>query len=210
MALLDLDALQRAQVIHDPCDFTVVRDFVSWADAAAIRQDFPLIAYSGLLPVEATAFGPSFGCLIEALQTEAMARLVAEKFDIDLTGRAVSIAVRGRCQGTGGGTKNDSAAKRVSALLYLNAAWEPGGSRPQSLRQPDELDDMIADVLPAFGTLVAFRRPDCLSPAREPFVRVRRYLMINWMAGSVAARRGRARPRVSTQAKRILARAEPA
>ena len=46
---------------RDPFSFTVVPDFVQPAKADAIREDFPAIAYPGLLPVEATDSGPRFG-----------------------------------------------------------------------------------------------------------------------------------------------------
>jgi SM-20-related protein len=79
MALLDLDALQRAHVILDPFRYTVVREFVTPANAAVVRKDFPPIAYPGLLPVEATVYGPSFAALIEELRSPAVARVFSER-----------------------------------------------------------------------------------------------------------------------------------
>ena len=121
MALLDLGALVRAPLTRDPFTFTVVRDFVPPANAEAIRGDFPAIAYPGLLPVEATEFGPRFGELIEELQSEPVARAFSEKFD---------------------------------------DGWEADGGRLRLLRRPDDLNDMIAEVPPTAGTLIAFRRSD--------------------------------------------------
>ena len=74
MSLLDLDVLRDATVTRDPFMFTVVRDFVNPANAAAILADFPPIAFPGLLPVEATAYGPRFGALIAELKSKAVAR----------------------------------------------------------------------------------------------------------------------------------------
>ena len=54
MSLLDLDALQLAPLTREPFTFTVVANAIRPADAAAIRDDFPAIDNSGLLPVEAT------------------------------------------------------------------------------------------------------------------------------------------------------------
>jgi SM-20-related protein len=210
MALLDLPTLQRAQVTHDPFSFTVVPDFVSPADAAAIRQDFPAIAYPGLLPVEATSFGPAFGDLIAELQSTAVARVFSEKFDIDLTGRSTMITVRGRCQEKDGRIHTDSTTKLVTALLYFNDRWEPQGGRLRLLRRADDLDDMIAEVPPEAGTLVAFRRSDCSFHGHEPFVGIRRYVMINWMASTFAARRELLKHRLSATAKRSFGHAEMA
>jgi hypothetical protein len=63
---------------------------------------------------------------------------------------------------------------------------------------------MIAEVPPDSGTLVAFRRADNSYHGHEPYVGVRRYVMINWMASSFAAQRELMRHRISAQAKRLV------
>lgn len=208
MALLDLDALRQANVAQEPFQFTVVPDFVRPADATAIRNDFPSIAYPGLLPVEATAYGPKFGDLVRELQSEPVARAFSEKFDIDLMERSVMITVRGRCQERDGRIHTDSSAKLVTALLYFNDSWEARGGRLRLLRRPDDLNDIIAEVPPDAGTLVAFKRSDCSFHGHEPFVGIRRYVMINWMATTFAARRELLRHRISATAKRTFAHIE--
>jgi SM-20-related protein len=210
MALLDLPALRRAQVTHDPFSFTVVPDFVTPTNAAAIRQDFPAIAYPGLLPVEATSFGSAFADLIAELRSAAVARAFSETFDIDLTGHPTMITVRGRCQAKDGRIHTDSTAKLVTALLYFNDRWEPQGGRLRLLRRPDDFDDIIAEVPPNAGTLVAFRRSDCSFHGHEPFVGIRRYVMINWMASTFSARRELLKHRLSATAKRSFGHAEMA
>src|ERR1700761_4327398 len=206
MALLDLPALHRAPVTHDPFSFTVVPDFLSPSNAASIRRDFPAIAYPGLLPVEATAFGPAFGDLIKELQSPAVVQAFSDVFDIDLTGRPTMITVRGRCQEKDGRIHTDSTAKLVTALLYFNDRWESQGGRLRLLRRPDDLDDMIAEVPPDAGTLVAFRRSACSFHGHQPFVGIRRYVMVNWMASTFAARRELLKHRLSATAKSKLKR----
>jgi len=210
MAILDLGALDHAPLTRDPFSFAVVRDFVTPEAAAAVQADFPNIVYPGLLPVEATAYGPRFGAMIEELQSEAVAKAFGEKFGIDLVGCPTMITVRGRCQEKDGRIHTDSTAKLVTALLYFNAAWEEQGGRLRLLRRPDDLNDMIAEVPPDAGTLIAFRRSDCSFHGHEPFVGVRRYVMINWMASTFAARRELLRHRISATAKRAFAPAQTA
>jgi SM-20-related protein len=65
-------------------------------------------------------------------------------------------------------------------------------------------------VPPQSGTLIAFRRSDKSFHGHEPFVGVRRYVMINWMASSFAAKRELLRHRVSAAAKRAFAPAATA
>ena len=69
---------------------------------------------------------------------------------------------------------------------------------------------MIAEVPPESGTLIAFRRSDKSFHGHEPFVGVRRYVMINWMASTFAARRELLRHKVSAVVKRVLAPAATA
>jgi hypothetical protein len=210
MGFLDLEALRSAAVTTDPFSFTVVRNFVPPETAAAIRRDFPAIAYPGLLPVEATHYGPRFGDLIKELQSDAVAAAFSATFGLDLVGCPTMITVRGRCQERDGRIHTDSECKLVTALLYFNDSWEAAGGRLRLLRKPDDLQDMIAEVPPDSGTLIAFRRSDKSFHGHEPFVGVRRYVMINWMASSFAARRELLRHRISAVAKRVLAPAATA
>ena len=113
------------------------------------------------------------------------------------------ITVRGRCQERDGRIHTDSECKLVTALRYFNETWEAAGGRLRRLRKPDDLQDMIAEVPPDSGTLIAFRRSDKSFHGHEPFVGVRRYVMINWMASSFAARRELLRHKISAVAKRV-------
>jgi SM-20-related protein len=205
MRLLDLGALRDAPVTNDPFSFAVVPRFIHPTQAEAIRRDFPDIPYPGLLPVEATRYGPRFGDLIEELQSDAVAAVFSEKFGLDLVGCPTMITVRGRCQERDGRIHTDSESKLVTALLYFNQTWEAAGGRLRLLRRSDDLRDMIAEVPPDSGTLVAFRRSDRSFHGHEPFVGVRRYVMINWMASGFAARRELLRHRISAIAKRAFA-----
>jgi hypothetical protein len=191
--------------MREPFWYTVVPGFVGAAEAAGIRDDFPDIAYPGLLPVGATRFGPRFGALIDALRGPALARAMSETFGLDLVGRPTMITVRGRCQARDGRVHTDSETKLVTALLYFNDGWDAGGGRLRLLRGPDDLNDMIAEVPPESGTLIAFRRSDRSFHGHEPYVGVRRYVMINWMASGFAARREILRHHVSAVAKRAFA-----
>jgi SM-20-related protein len=210
MPLLDLDALRATSVTDDPFSFAVVPGFIHPAQAEAVRQDFPDIPYPGLLPVEATQYGPRSEDLIEELQSDAVAAMFSEKFGLDLVGRPTMITVRGRCQERDGRIHTDSESKLVTALLYFNQTWEAAGGRLRLLRRPDDLEDMIAEVPPDSGTLIVFRRSDRSFHGHEPFVGVRRYVMINWMASGFATRRELLRHRISAVAKRAFAPAATA
>lgn len=202
MAMLDLDAFSRAALTTDPFDFVVVPGFVRREAADAVRNDFPEIACPGLLPLEATRFGPGFAALVNELRGAAVTAAFSRKFGIDLTASPMMVTVRGRCQERDGRIHTDSAAKLVTALLYLNERWESQSGRLRLLRGPSDLEDVAAEVPPDFGTLVAFRRSDRSFHGHAPYVGPRRYVMFNWMASGFAARREIMRHRVSAIVKR--------
>lgn len=209
MSLLDLEALQLAPVTREPFTFIVVPNAVRAADAAAIRDDFPEIESSGLLPVEATHYGPLFRRLIQELKSEETARAFSEKFGVNLVGRPQMITVRGRCAARDGRIHTDSATKLITVLLYFNDTWEASGGRLRLLRSATDLDDMIGEVPPDLGTMIAFRRSDKSFHGHEPYEGVRRYVMINWMTTDFAARRELFRHRLSARAKQALKLIKP-
>jgi hypothetical protein len=208
--LIDLEAFRAAPLTRDPFTFTVLKDAIRPKDAAAIRADFPEIADSGLLPVAATRPGPRFRQLIANMQSEEVARAFSEKFGIDLVGRPQMITVRGHCAAKDGRIHTDSVTKLVTVLLYFNEPWEAKGGRLRLLRSPTDLGDMIGEVAPESGTLVAFRRADNSYHGHEPFEGVRRYLMINWMTNDFAAQRELLRHRLSAGVKQAVNMFQPA
>ena len=209
MPLIDLDALKASPLAREPFHYTVVPQAIRPADAAAIRADFPEIADSGLLPVEATDPGPRFRQLIEELQSVPVARAFSEKFGVDLVGRSQMITVRGRCALKDGRIHTDSVAKLITVLIYFNDPWEAKGGRLRLLRSPTDLEDMIAEVPPEAGTMIAFRRSDKSYHGHEPFEGVRRYVMINWMTSDFAAQRELFRHRVSAKVKQAASWLKP-
>ena len=210
MPLIDLEAFRAAPLTRDPFTFTIVRQAIRPADAADIRADVPAIEDSGLLPVEATTPGTRFSQLIEELQSDEVARAFSEKFDVDLTGRAQMITVRGRCSLRDGRIHTDTESKLITVLIYFNEPWEAKGGRLRLLRSPTDLNDMIGEVPPDAGTMIAFRRSDRSYHGHEPFEGVRRYVMINWMTSGFAAQRELFRHRLSARVKQAASLLKPA
>ena len=204
MALIDLDAFRKTELATEPFNHIIVPGFLRAEAAQTVRRDFPDIAYPGLLPVEAVEAGPDFAALIHELTGPAVTAAFSEKFGVDLTGRPTMVTLRGRTQERDGRIHTDSEAKLITALLYFNESWEGQGGRLRLLRSADDLNDMIAEVPPDLGTLVAFRRADNSFHGHEPFIGVRRSVMINWMTSGLAAQRELMRHRLSARAKKML------
>jgi Rps23 Pro-64 3,4-dihydroxylase Tpa1-like proline 4-hydroxylase len=114
------------------------------------------------------------------------------------------ITLRARTRPIDGRIHTDSETKLVTALIYLNGDWTEPGGRLRLLRGPDDLEDMIAEVPPMAGTLLAFRRSDCSWHGHKPFDGERRAIMLNWMVDAATARRELRRHAVSAGIKRLF------
>ena len=204
MPILNLEEFRRTSLVGLPFKHMLMHNFINPAYAAQALRDFPTIEHAGLLPVGATHPGPSFEALIKELTSPEVTDAFSEKFGIDLTGRPTMVTLRGRAQEKDGRIHTDSEAKLVTALLYFNEGWETQSGRLRLLRSATDLNDIITEVPPLLGNLVAFQRTDNSFHGHEPYVGVRRYVMINWMANSLAAQRELMRHKLSAQAKKFL------
>lgn len=206
--MLDVSRLEAAPLVRDPFDHVVVPGFLRQAEIAAALADFPEISAPGLFPISALECRGAFARLIDAISQPEVAQAFGDKFGVAVGGRPLMVTVRGRCQPKDGKVHTDSRSKIVTALLYLNADWDEAGGRLRLLRS-DDIADVAAEVPPAAGTLVAFRRTDRSYHGHLPFSGVRRYVMFNWLTGEAAAFREVARHRLSATVKNLAAYAMP-
>lgn len=207
--MIDFDAIERAAVTKEPFRYFVAADILAPADLAAARADFPDIAGTGVYLSDELRYGPAFGRLIDEIRTPRMRRLMSEKLGLDLEGKPLMITTRGHCHPRDGRIHTDSKDKIATALLYLNERWQDKGStqtggRLRLLRGPDDMEDMLAEVPPDGGTLVAFRRSDCSWHGHYPFEGPRRYLMFNWLSSPAAFAKNVARHKLSSHFKGFL------
>jgi hypothetical protein len=205
MQYLDLTAFGAAPLQRDPFDFLILPGFVRADACAAVNADYPKIAEPGSFPLGQLSYGPGFRGFVEALESEEMRAAFARKFDIGLAGRPTTITVRGRCGTRDGSIHTDSASKLITVLIYMNPAWEAAGGRLRLLRNGHDLEDIIAEVPPTEGTLVAFRRSDNSWHGHKLFVGARRVIQLNWVTGVGAAKLTGLRHGLSAWAKRRVA-----
>lgn len=205
MKVLNVDALRHATVFRQPFSFIVAPGAVQASALGELRADFPPIDRPGLFPLSEVSYGPAFGALIDDLLSPGFEQMLGAALDVDLTGRARLVTVRGHCRDRDGRIHNDSSDKLASLLLYLNDEdWDSEGGRLRFLRDPLDIDNVVAEVPPTAGTLVAFRRADNSWHGHKPFEGARRYVMINWMAQPAAAQRELARHQLSARLKTIV------
>lgn len=201
--MLDFDAVRRAEPATEPFPHMIGTRLLSANALAGIARDFPPIRDPGVFPLDALSFGPRFAELIEDIRSETLEHLIGEKLGVDLSELPLMITVRGWCHRKDGRIHTDSTDKAVTCLLYLNETWDQDGGRLRLLRAPTDIDDVVAEVPPDGGTLVAFKRTDNSWHGHLPFEGPRRYVMFNWVRSAAALRRNVLRHRVSAGLKRL-------
>lgn len=199
----DLDALRAAPLTEEPFPFVIVPGFVRAEALPAIHADFPEIDRGGSFPSSELTYGKTFAALLAALQGPELGQIMAEKFHMDLSGHPTMVTVRGQSRASDGKIHCDSESKVITVLIYLNDHWDRAGGRLRLLRSADSLDDMVAEVPPEAGTIVAFKVTRNGWHGHTPFTGPRRVLQLNWVMDEGVVRREQSRHRLSARLKRL-------
>ena len=203
VSMLDLERFRSTPLAREPFEFLVVPEFVRAEARAAIDKDYPEVARAGSFPLREVTYGPVFAKLIEEMRSEEFRKAFEEKFNIDLTARPDMITVRGRCSEKDGKIHTDSETKIITILVYMNSAWESTGGRLRLLRSGTNLDDVVLEVPPTEGTLLAFRRSSNSWHGHKPFSGARRVIQFNWVTSDAVVRREQNRHRFSAWLKKL-------
>lgn len=201
---LDLERFEATPLQRAPFDFLIVPGFLKRESLAAVEQDFPAIDSGGSFPATSVRCGPAFAALLQELQGAAVTAAFAAKFGIDLAGRPTMVTLRGQSRAKDGAIHTDSRTKLVTALIYLNSAWESDGGRLRMLNGPDDIEDYAAEVPPEAGTLVAFRCTENAWHGHKPFVGQRRSIQLNWLTEESVLKRELRRHAFSAWTKKLL------
>ncbi len=188
MSILELDALRQTPLVSEPFEYLLVPRFIKAEHLDAIERDFPPIAQGGSFPLNSLRYGPAFQQLTGELLGDELRHIFAVKFDMDLSERPATLTVRGRTRLKDGQIHTDSKTKLITVLLYLNKSWSADGGRLRLLRSEHNLEDVVAEVPPDQGALVAFRcRPNAWH-GHHPFEGERRSLQLNYVVDESASR----------------------
>ncbi len=201
---LNLQAFRDARLTRDPFPYLVLPGFLGPAACAAVNADYPRIENPGSFPIDGLTYGPAFASLLGALTGPEVRAAFEEKFGIDLEGRPTMLTVRGRCGTRDGNIHTDAVSKIITVLLYMNPAWESPGGCLRLLRSPTDIEDVLVEVPPVEGTLVAFRRSDNSYHGHKPFIGPRRVIQLNWVVSKGTERYEHFRHRTSAWLKRLL------
>lgn len=204
MHALDLDAFRATPLVREPFEYLVVPGFIRPEARLVVNADYPRIETAGSFPIAEVTYGPAFGALVEELTGGAMRTAFEEKFGIDLGGRPTMLTVRGRCGTRDGNIHTDAVTKIITVLIYMNPTWEQSGGCLRLLRSPHDIEDVIVEIPPVEGTLLAFRRTDNSWHGHKLFIGPRRVIQFNWVTTQGVERREVFRHRVSAWMKKTL------
>ncbi len=206
---LRLNAFRATPLVREPFQHLIVPSFVAPAALSAINADYPKISTTGSFPVDQVSFGPAFQSLLDELEGDDFRVAFEEKFQLDLEGRPTVTTVRGRCDARDGKIHTDSTSKIITVLLYMNESWENAGGRLRLLRSANDLNDIIVEVPPVAGTLLAFKRSDNSWHGHEPFAGERRVIQFNWLTSEGNRQIAMLRHHTSAAFKRVLQTLRP-
>jgi hypothetical protein len=201
---LGLEQFRATALMRQPFEHLIVPQFVGPQALAEINADYPSISTSGSFPIDQVAFGPAFQRLLDELNGDEFREAFEEKFGIELTGRPTITTVRGRCGPSDGKIHTDSVSKIITVLIYMNETWDQPGGRLRLLRSSQDLTDIIVEVPPIAGTLLAFKRSNNSWHGHEPFVGERRVIQFNWLTSHGNRQIAMLRHHTSASFKRLL------
>jgi SM-20-related protein len=207
---LRLEAFRATPLVKEPFPHLIVEGFLGKAALAAINADYPKLTSPGSFPVDQVTFGPAFRALLDELEGDEFREAFEEKFGLDLSGRPTITTVRGRCDPRDGKIHTDSTSKIITVLIYMNESWGEAGGRLRLLRSARDLNDIIVEVPPVAGTMLAFKRSNNSWHGHEPFAGERRVIQFNWLTSQGNQQIAMLRHHTSASFKRLLQMIRPA
>ena len=206
---LRLDAFRSTPLVKEPFEHLIVSEFVDprlpCGHQCRLSKDF----HVGQLSADQISFGPAFQTLIDELEGDEFRKAFEEKFGLDLTDQPTITTVRGRCEPRDGKIHTDSTSKIITVLIYMNESWEQSGGRLRLLRSATDLNDIITEVPPVAGTLLAFKCSDNSWHGHEPFAGEHRVIQFNWLTSEGNRQIAMLRHHTSAALKRVLQTLRP-
>jgi hypothetical protein len=192
--ILDFDKLAATPLERDPYEHVVVEKFVYPEQFPKVIADFPVLPGLGLHPPSALDLKGAFATMLEEFYSDRFRDIIAEKFELDLTGKPFMSTVRGYTGQRDGHMHTDSETKIITVLIYLNSSWNnKEGGNLRLLRGGTDIEDYVREISPVDGALLVFKRSDRSWHGHLPFEGPRRSIQLNWVTDRFTAFKENAR-----------------
>jgi hypothetical protein len=203
--MLRLDTLRDTPLERDPFEYVVVRDFIGREKLKEVLADYPQVPGPGSHPPSSLKIAGAFKDLIDEMLDAPFRHAIEQKFDVDLTDRPTMYTVRGFLRTRDGKIHTDSKTKIITVLLYMNGdSWESSSGRLRILRNGTDLENYAAEIEPAGGTLLIFKRSDNSWHGHHPYAGKRRAIQLNWVTEQSVVDREQGRHGFSSKLKRLF------
>jgi SM-20-related protein len=203
--MLRLDTLRDTPIERDPFEFVIVKDFIEREKLKGILSDYPQVPGPGSHPPAGLKIAGRFKDLMDEMLDAPFRNAIEEKFAVDLTDRPTMYTVRGFLRERDGKIHTDSKTKIITVLLYMNDdSWESPTGRLRLLRNGSDLENYVAEVEPAGGTLLIFKRSDNSWHGHHPYKGKRRAIQLNWVTDQSVVDREQGRHGFSSKIKRLF------
>lgn len=206
---LDLERFAQTPLQREPFPYLIVPHMVRADELAAIHRDYPRTRGAGSFPIAFLNYGPGFKRLVQDLRSEAFRNAISQKFEMDLKGRPSMITARGEARWRDGKIHTDTDTKLITVLIYMNSKWEAAGGCLRLLRSSTNLEDVIAEVPPLEGTMIAFKVSPNSWHGHHPVEGPRRVVQFNYVTHASVVWKEQARHALSSVLKRFQPRHEP-
>ena len=201
---LRLEAFRATPLVQEPFEHLIVSGIYRSGRARGDQCRLPADCFFGQLSRRSGQLRSGLPALLDELESDEFREAFEEKFSIDLSGRPTVTTVRGRCDLSDGRIHTDSTSKIITVLIYMNESWDQPGGRLRLLRSADDLNDIIVEVPPVAGTLLAFKRSNNSWHGHEPFAGERRVIQFNWLTSQGNRQIAMLRHHTSASFKRVL------
>ncbi len=207
VALVNLEALDRAEVKHDPFDYLMTTDAIALEDTDRVIADYPNVPTAGNYRPDELDYGPHFDALLTDIRSQEFADHIGAKFGVKLDASAQTITIRDRAELSDGDIHTDHWTKVVTALFYFNPDWDHEGGRLRLLRSKDDIENYADEVIPTSGTLIAFKRSSKSFHGHRRHVGERRMVQVSWNRSGGLAGFAQSASRFMTRTTKRLQRA---
>jgi hypothetical protein len=206
-APLDFEKLRATPVNNAPFPHILVPNFVRPEALRDVVAALPPIRSRGSFPITAIRLKDPAQALVDGLEGPEFRAITEEKFGLNLAGAPVMTTLRGNTGAKDGQIHTDSAAKRVTILLYLNPnstdSWSGQKGCLRLLRSPTDLEDYAVEVPPVDGALLIFPNGPTTWHGHKQFIGQRYAIQMNYLTTSAKAKAEMRRHHLSAFVKRL-------
>lgn len=182
MELINLEAIRKAEVHHEPYDFLLGSGMLPESKIEELSRDFPDLTKPGYLTVDDVKMNGRFRQFIDELECPELTEALSKRFGLDLHPFPRITTIMKKSHPKHGAIHTDGASKVMTMLVYMNHDWEVGdGGRLRVLHNEKDFEPYVMEVPPTMGTVFAFLRADNSWHGHLPFGGERRVVQVAWL-----------------------------